>query len=256
VDLARDTCVVLADGEVIGFLMTHHDGLSGPLTLMGRTHPAHVGRGLGTWFVERAIQQALERGVGSVRTMVPREDRAGRSLLDRAGFTQVRTSFDMGADLTGQERAPRPPHGVTVRPFVRGRDDRAVWELENAAFRDHWDHLGDIPFEMWESDWFSDGEDPAAVVLAETDGRPVGEVAWAPVEGGAYILSVATLAPYRRRGIAGALLRQAIADIAAAGHRHVYLSVDASSPTGAVGVYEGAGLAVLRTADVFDRVVP
>ena len=252
VDPERDTRVVLHDGDVVGFSMTHHDGLAGPLESLARTHPAHTGRGLGAWFVARARTQAKERAIGVARTAVPHEDVAARTLLLREGFAHVRTSFDMGARLSGDEVAPPPPPGVTVRPFVRGVDDRATWELENAAFRDHWDHVGEAPFEAWESDWF-DVEDPARVILAEADDHPVGEVAWTTIEDGAYILSVGVLAPYRRRGIAGALLRRAIADVAAEGHPTVYLSVDAANPTGAVGVYERAGLAVQRVVDIFDH---
>jgi len=252
-DLERDTRVLVHDGGIVGFSMTDHDGLSGPLVSMGRTHHRHLGRGLGGWLVDRAIRQARLRGIGGVRTLAPSVDRAARELLLRTGFAQVRTTLDMGADLTGQEQPGEAPLGVRIRRFERGADDRATWELENAAFRDHWDHIGEVPFELWESDWFSGGEEPAEVLLAEADDRLVGEVAWVGVEGGAYVLSVATLSDYRRRGIAGALLRRAIADIAAAGHPSVYLSVDSASPTGAVGVYERAGLEVLRTSDVFDR---
>lgn len=253
VEPSRDTRVIERDGEIVGFSMTHHDGLGGPLRSMGRTHPSHTGHGIGHWLVSRALAQARDRGIRGVRTAAPREDAAARALFLASGFSAVRTTFDMGTGLTGRETPGDPPAGVTIRRSVRGPDDRAAWQVETAAFRDHWDHAGDVPFEIWESEWFGTADTPTWVLLAEADGGPVGEAAWVAVEDGAYIVSVGVLAAYRRRGIAGALLRRAMADTAAAGHRDVSLSVDADSPTGAVGVYERAGLHIRRTADVFEH---
>lgn len=253
VDVARDARVLEGGAEVVGFSMVHDEALGGPLQSMARTHPAHLGRAIGTWCVERALWHARDRGVPAVRTAAPREDPSAHALFEAHGFVRSRSSFDMGVALSGAEVAGAPPPGVVIRPFVRGVDDRATWEVDNAAFRDHWDHVAELPFETWESEWFGDPDDPTTVLVAETDGRIVGDCAWVGVPTGAYVTSVAVLAAYRRRGIATALLRHAIADAVAAGHRDVYLSVDGESPTGAVGVYEGVGLRVRRTVDIFDR---
>jgi len=253
VDVARDTRLLERDSDVVAFSMVHDEELGGPLYAMGRTHPAHLRRGIGTWLVDRAIRQAGERSLLGVRTSAPREDPAARALFEARGFRRVRSSFDMGTELSGDETGGAPPAGVLVRPFVRGTDDRATWGVENAAFRDHWDHVSEVSFEVWAAELFGDPDDPTRLYVAEADGRLVGEAAWIEVPTGAYITSVGVLAAYRRRGIATALLRAAIADVVAAGHRDVYLSVDGESPTGAVGVYEGVGMAVRRTVDVFDR---
>ena len=110
-----------------------------------------------------------------------------------------------------------------------------------------------MSFEVWTAELFGESTSPPRLFVAEADGRLIGEAAWIEVPTGAYITSVGVVAAYRRRGIATALLRAAIADVLAAGHPDVYLSVDGESPTGAVGVYEGVGMAVRRTVDVFDR---
>jgi mycothiol synthase len=50
------------------------------------------------------------------------------------------------------------------------------------------------------------------------------------------------LAPWRGRGIAGALLRRSFATFAGRGLRQVLLSVDAENPTGATRLYERVGM--------------
>jgi ribosomal protein S18 acetylase RimI-like enzyme len=247
---------VLLDGDrLVAFAMAHRDGEVGPLVHMGRTHPAATGRGIGAWMLAFAEEQARARGIDAIRTNAPREDAVAAALFAEHGFARVRSSFDMGRTLDGSESSSDPPPGVTIRPFVRGADERATWVVEKAAFRDHWDHVEDAPFATWEHEWFG-GDATTRILLAEADGAVVGEIAWEAVDTGTYVLSVAVLASHRRRGIAGALLRAAIGQAAAEGHPEVYLSVDATNPTGAVGVYERAGLAVWRTVDVFDRALP
>ena len=75
-----------------------------------------------------------------------------------------------------------------------------------------------------------DGDDIAAYILAY-DG----------VEGSVYIGQVGTRRPWRKRGLAGALLSASVRAAAAAGKTQASLGVDADSPTGAVGVYERLG---------------
>lgn len=255
VELARDTRVVHHGEDLVAFAMAHReeDDAVGPLIGMGRVAPSHLGRGLGSWILEWYGRTAADRAADAVRTGCPAEDEPAQSLFRAAGYDRVRTSFDMGVDLTGSEEPGQPLAGVTLRPFRPGRDEQVLWQTATEAFRDHWDHEGDQSFESFMAEWFGDPNDPAEVVLAEADGRVVGEVGWVRVPAGAYVHSVAVLAAYRRRGIGGALLHAAIVDAAAETLPHIYLSVDGANPTGAVGVYQRAGMSVLRTVHLFDK---
>jgi len=255
-DLARDTRVVHRGEELVAFAMGHReDDGAGPLIGMGRVAPSHSSRGLGSWILEWYGRTAAARAAIAVRTGCPAEDERAHALLRAAGYARVRTSFDMGMDLTGSDEPgpPPPPSGVTLRPFRPGYDEQVLWQTATEAFRDHWDHEGDQSFESFMAEWFGDDDDPIEAVLAEADGRVVGEVGWVRVPAGAYVISVAVLAAYRRKGIGGALLRAAIAGAAAEALPHVFLSVDGANPTGAVGVYERAGMSVLRTVHLFDK---
>jgi ribosomal protein S18 acetylase RimI-like enzyme len=55
--------------------------------------------------------------------------------------------------------------------------------------------------------------------------------------------------PWRRRGLGEALLRSAFDALHARGFRRAGLGVDAENATGAVALYERAGMHVVRRAD-------
>jgi ribosomal protein S18 acetylase RimI-like enzyme len=57
-----------------------------------------------------------------------------------------------------------------------------------------------------------------------------------------YVDSLGTLRAYRGRGLGRALLLTSFAEFYRRGHRKVTLGVDAESPTGALGLYESAGM--------------
>ena len=61
--------------------------------------------------------------------------------------------------------------------------------------------------------------------------------------------------PWRGRGLGTALLRQSFRAFAERGARRVGPSVDAENTTGAVDLYERAGMRAVRRSDVFEKVL-
>ena len=59
--------------------------------------------------------------------------------------------------------------------------------------------------------------------------------------------------PWRRRGLGEALLRTAFRAFAAEGATRVGLGVDGENTTGAVRLYERAGMRVIRRYDTYER---
>ena len=59
---------------------------------------------------------------------------------------------------------------------------------------------------------------------------------------------------YRQRGLGQALLQHTFAEFAKRGFKAVGLGVDAENPTGAVRVYERAGMHVERTNLIFEKI--
>jgi mycothiol synthase len=146
--------------------------------------------------------------------------------------------------------APSWPEGFAPRTFER-EDARAVFEADIEAFEDHWDPL-DVTFEEWQayflgsSDfkpelWFlvEDGEELAGFSLcSKRDGEHAGHV---------HVLGVRR--PWRRRGLGKALLLHSFRELRAHGCEQARLNVDAENLTGALRLYEDAGMHVVhRTA--------
>jgi mycothiol synthase len=253
-DTSSDTVLVQGPGgAVVAYAHARWDpAKGGPIGGDGMVHPDHVGRGIGSALLGFLEARGRAHPAEGVRVAVPALDEAAHRLLTERGYGIVRTSWEMTRPL-GRDVGPGPsPPGVSIRSFEPGRDEQTLYEVSEAAFADHWDYLPET-FETFAADFYDAHDwDPTLAFLAETGGRAVGEVVAIEFESSGYIASIGVLRPFRRRGIAAALLRHAFASLAARGHREVGLTVDAASPTGAVGVYERVGMSVRREAHVFD----
>ena len=216
----------------------------------GGVGPRWRGRGLGRavlgWQIERARE--IHRAAGSPdgwvleNSFMAGDDTAMR-LFDRFGAAPARYYFEMVAPAKDNSRPA--PDGLRVRPFDAGFE-RALYDTHMEAFSDHWG-FQKRGFDKWldltvRSDVFRadlsrlafDGDDLVAYVLTYDDADP----------DRVYIGQVGTRRNWRRRGLAGTLLADVLTGTAAAGRGTAYLWVDADSPTGAVGVYEGVGFSI------------
>jgi ribosomal protein S18 acetylase RimI-like enzyme len=159
----------------------------------------------------------------------------------------------MAIDLRDEPPAPEWPAGIVARGFRPGVDDEAVYRADLEAFSEH--HLfqprsydewrvfhvdaaeGDVT--LWWLAWA--GDELAGFII--------------PCESGtdAKIGDLGVRAGWRGRGIGHALLLAAFQTLRARGRRSVRLNVDAQNVTGAVRVYEAAGMHVSRRFDVMEK---
>lgn len=124
----------------------------------------------------------------------------------------------------------------------------AATDDKNEAFGDHW---GSTPTGAgaWAS-WLNEQAvrlDLSFVAVAE--GRPMGysvnlhysadEQLTARRDG--WIGSLGVLRPWRRRGVATALIERSLHAFAAAGFTHAMIGVDSANPSGAAGLYRKLG---------------
>lgn len=155
---------------------------------------------------------------------------------------------------TGAPAVDRPsmrirlPDGYSLRA-VRADDEEDLHRLfviANTCFADHYDFTAQ-PFDQWLAVLSGETEDPDQWLFVERDGLPAGYVRGSDrfaSEGLGYVASLGVLREHRGRGLAKALLRARFADDITRGRVGTLLHVDASNPTGALRVYESAGMRV------------
>jgi ribosomal protein S18 acetylase RimI-like enzyme len=113
--------------------------------------------------------------------------------------------------------------------------------------------VGSSLLSLTEEQTGSPSYDPALWLLATAAGEPVGALVGRVWGDRGWVDYLGVLAPGRGRGIGAALLRRRFATFAGRGIRRVILNVDAENPTGAMALYEHAGMRVINGWDVWER---
>jgi mycothiol synthase len=226
-----------------------------------RIHPAARGEGVAeallaaceAWGQERAAADASFRG------LVNELDGELGGALARSGYRPIRYSLAMEIELGESIEAPRWPDGISARTADPGRDEWRVYEAQEEAFADAWDYRS-IPFDDWRRLQVErPRHDPDLWWLAEEGSELAGfslngwHYSGDPTHG--FVAVLAVRRPWRRRGLALALLHRSFADFARRGATRVSLGVDAESPTGAVRLYERAGMRAVRRTVSYDKPV-
>jgi ribosomal protein S18 acetylase RimI-like enzyme len=183
-------------------------------------------------------------------------DQVIRETYEKAGYRVMRHSYRMEISLEGGPPEPKWPDGFTVRTMRPGEEER-VYEAQMSSFADTWMFQRE-PFEIW-SHWFLKDAafDPSLWFLAESGDELAGIALTRESEnepGLGWVRVLGVLREFRQRGLAQALLRHAFGEYARRGLDRVGLGVDAESPTGAVRVYERAGMHVARTNLILEKV--
>jgi mycothiol synthase len=244
-----DVFLAEANGATVGYadLMPHGD--STWLDVRGTDEVAY------DLLLAAVVERAAAKGKEHIRGWASENDRGLRNAYERAGFRPFRHSFRMEIDLASDLPEPSWPEAFAVRGFREG-EERRVHQAQMDSFADTWGFVED-PFETWShwmtgalfqpEHWFlvESGDDLAAIALCRVpDTEP--DLGWVDILG--------VVPAYRRRGLAIALLQHVFRHFAARGLGRVALSVDAENPTGAVRLYERAGMRVARTYVRFELV--
>jgi len=261
-DPRRDLLLALVDGTIVGASQTDvrtralgpNHQVEGWVSLAFRRRG--LGRALLHWAEARAREVALVDGRTGERSLSswPDEAQIGAvALYESEGYAIVRYGFMMLRDLSEPIPELPLPDGLEVRPVVEA-DHRRIWDADTESFRDHWnagertdaDFEGwfaspDIDTGLWRVAW--DGDDVAGSVM---NGIYPEENEALGVRRG-WLEHVSVRRPWRRRGVASALIADSLRAIRDAGMTEAALGVDAENLSGALRVYENLGFRRART---------
>lgn len=258
-DLERDTRLVIGpDGQLAAYIEVWNPDEPYVLPICwGRVHPSATGLGIGThllwWAEERAradIPKAPPDARVALRTFTLSDAHEAAALFHNAGFKHVRYFFRMVTNLEVEPALPEWPEGISVRTFQAGEDDRAVVHAVRESFQDHWGYF-ERPFEdelaRWQHRIHTDPDfDSTLWFLAMDDGQVAGvslcrpKVSDDPEMG--WVQTLGVRRPWRKQGLGLALLQHSFGEFYRRGKRRVGLGVDAQNLTGALRLYEKAGM--------------
>lgn len=233
--------------------------------LDGAVHPDVRRQGIGSALLARLEDRARERARGVpdgaiyLDGWMPDQNRGFVALATGAGYVPNRHFYEMiNADL-GTVGEPPMPEGLELRPVVMA-DLRRIFDAEGEAFQDHWGSFDwsdgmftrmltepDLDIGLWRVAW--DGDEVAGVVstwIIANENEALGQRR-------GWLDHVSVRRPWRRRGLAAALIQSACIALREAGMTEAALGVDTENPTGALGLYERLGFRTIRRATAWRK---
>jgi len=168
-------------------------------------------------------------------------------LMEKLGFEPTRYGISMVRPASDPVTVTPLPEGLEVRE-VQPEDYRKIWEADKEAFRDHWGYVEptekdyqaylEFPYfepELWKVAW--EGDEVAGMVRNfinpkenETLNRERG-----------YTEFISVRRPWRRQGVARALLTQSVQMFIEMGMQETALGVDTENPNNAMHLYKSVG---------------
>ncbi|MBI5354652.1 MAG: GNAT family N-acetyltransferase [Chloroflexi bacterium] len=269
-DPARDIRLVFSpEGMLVGYVevWTLSEKPVHP-NLWGRVHPDYSGLGIGTWLLQWAEERAckvLDKLPADLRFAprigVPRPAVESRKFFEEMGYTHIRSFYDMLIDMDSMPPAPEWSEGITLRTGENA-DMKDIYLAFNESFRDHYGHVEEPiekGFPRFKHFLESDGMDPSMWFLA-MDGNEIAGLSLCRPESyhipdAGYVNILGVRRPWRKLGLGLALLRHSFGEFYKLGKRKVMLGVDAGSLTGALRLYEKAGMHVHQAFDLFEKTV-
>jgi mycothiol synthase len=256
-DPQTDMLFAEINGQVIAYGRIWWDELLEGIRLyhpFGFLHPDWRGKGIG-----RCMWAAAELRAREIATGHPREtpkffqvelfesEKGLIALLENRGYQPARFEAFMVRDLSEPFPEAAMPPGLEVRP-VKPEHIRPIFDASNEAFRDHWgsrdeseeefkafQESPEFHPELWKVAW--DGDQMASVIHNFVNEKE--NVEYQRKRG--YTEGICTRRPWRKLGLARALLVESMQMFKEMGMTETALSVDAENLSGALRLYQSVG---------------
>lgn len=282
-DLSRDVVIAEVNGEVVGYSRVDkwREDDSGAWIYLhfGFLAPEWRGRGIGSAMVAYCVQRLAQiRAEQIAAGEVSPEDAAylqsfaaqtaapARSLLEEAGYTETRSFYEMvRPNLQDIPNLPLP-EGIEVRP-VQPEHLRAIWDAEVEAFRDHWgfSEPDEEDYAHWLDEVQNDDDiNPALWRVAWCGEQVVGMVrSFIDAAGNAkfnrqrgYTEHISVRRPWRKHGVARALIALSLQALKDEGCTEAALGVDTQNLSGALRLYQSMGFVPVTRNITYRKLFP
>lgn len=263
-DPARSIVMAEMQGRLVGYARTWRYTTGEGFLVQPQIAFVHADfrrRGVGTALLHCMEARAREEAAAHPRAtawlhqaFVTEGERDRAHLLQRSGYRIARHFLEMERPTLEDIPAFPLPAGFEVRP-VAPEHLRAIYDAHVEALRDHWGHAAPDPedFELWKRSrtcqphlwqiaWHVASNQVAGQVKPWIDSEQ--NATMNRMRGYTEFISVGK--PWRRRGLARALVARALHAQKAAGMNESALGVDGESVFSAARLYEACGFRVVK----------
>lgn len=181
------------------------------------------------------------------------------AFLEKNDYRPVRYELHMTRpDLEDIPEAPMP-QGLEVRPALP-EHRRQIWDAAQEAFQDHWGFVP--PNEEDYQNWLEDANINLSLYKVAWDGDQIAGMVQnfiIAVENEkyqrkrGYTEGICVRRPWRKRGLAHALIALSLQELKKQGMAEAALSVDSLNWSGALHLYESKGYRMVRRAILFRK---
>ncbi len=269
-DMQQSTRLVFApDGSLAGYIEVW-DTNNPPVHpwIWASIHPAHFSKGVDAWLLDWAearAAQSLARVPDGLRfaprTGLVAQDAGRRALLEATGWSYSRSFYRMEIAFDTPPVAPPAPEGIIIRPYHPETEFEAVVQTFTDSFRDHFGFVEHPPEEElanFRHHFLGDPKyDPSLWLVAMAGNQMAGICICRPEDyenpENGFVNELGVRREFRKCGIGGALLKTVFAEFHRRGRKGAALGVDAGSLTGALKIYEDAGMRPARQFDNYEK---
>lgn len=268
-DPYRDMVMAEVDGQVIAYnraFWDQQDDGARIYTVFGFLLPEWRRKGIGTAMLahgEARVREIAEEhaydGPRFFQSFLSEGEKGTRALLERAGYQPIRYHYEMKRDLSEPFPDFPLPAGLEVRPVTEDHL-RAIWEADNEAFRDHWGYVPgtEARYDAW---IHFPGFNPSLFKVAWEGNEIAGAVQnflnkeenqeYNRKRG--YTEGIFVRRPWRKRGLARALIVQSMKMFKEMGMTETALGVDTENLSGALRVYESCGYRQVKKSTTYRK---
>lgn len=180
-------------------------------------------------------------------------EKGALALLEQEGYQPIRWGFQMARDLSEPFPDLPLPDGLEIRP-VQKEHTRLIWDAMSEAFRDHWGYVP--PTDEGYQGWLNDPNTNFDLYKVAWDGDQVAGMVQNFIlneenkeynRKRGYTEGICVRSPWRKRGLARALIVESMKMFKEMGMTETALGVDTQNTSGALNVYKSVGYREYKT---------
>jgi len=268
-DPYQDMLFAEVAGQVVAYSRVFWEQLSEGIRIYssyGNVHPDWRRRGIGAAMLtynqarlRQIARQHPQDGARFFQSWAADSEKGANALLETQGYQPARYELELVRDLSEPFPEALLPEGLEIRPVEKEH----IWQIFHAAdeaFEDHWGYrpltekeyegwMNDPNFrpELWKVAW--DGDQVAGSV--QNFYIPEENQAFNRKRG--YTEGISTRRPWRRRGLASALIVESMRMFKEMGMTETAHGVDAQNTSGALRVYQRLGYRIFKQHTIYRK---